>query len=336
MYRRLAWHSQRFPDSQFREAAARQQEEGWTMNRWDHFDVIVTVGMCATIFGATMFFFAFGGAPSGLLDQRFENAAPVAIDQGGMAQAALGDAIVQAELVRQVKGAPWGYAQERLGGAIVATTRAHQARTAVVAQLRDEARKSLDRIGEMIQETAGLSLVQATQRMVRAGNTDSAQLQFIETLGRIRAGMILKARAAMPLREEFLGWTIVGRMLSMEGFQGQAQHQLGSAVRDAGIMTAAIEDRSMTGQESLGSAVLVASAVQEATASGNIPTTVTASTPGVAGLQALHEVPYAAGVLLVAGFFVMMWGLRSVSESGSSLPTYGTAGSAEDRYRKAG
>ncbi len=306
------------------------------MNRWDHFDVIVTVGLCATIFGAGVFFFAFGGAPSGLLDQRFESAAPDAMDPGGVAQAALGQAIVDSGTIGHVEGEPWGFRQEHLGGAIVAAMRAEQAGAGLMPYFREEARESLSRMQGMIQENAGRSVIAAAQRMRQAGATESAQLQFIETLGRIRAGMILSERAAISIREEFLGWTIVGRLLAVDGYRGQVQQQLGSAVRDAGVMTAMLERERPVAQESLGAAVLVASAVQEAAASGNIPTAVTASTPGVAGFQASHEVPYAAGVLLLAGFFIMAWGLRSVAESGAGLPTYGQPRAMEDEYRKTG
>lgn len=316
-----------------------QQEEGKMMNRWDHLDVIVTVGMCATILGACMFFFAFGGAPSGFLDHWFVATAPATIDQNGMAQAALGLAIVESGKIRHVEGEPWGLRQEHLGGAIVAAVRAGQARAGLMPYFRDEARESLYRMQGMIQENAGRSVVSAAQHMWRSGTTEPAQLQFIEMLGRIKAEMILRERAAIPLREEFLGWTVVGRLLAMDRYQAQTEHQLGAAVRDVGIMTAMIEDGSSLAQESLGSAVLVASATQEAVSSGTIPSTVTVSSPGVLGVQALHEIPYPAGVLLLAGLFVLLWGGRSVAEIGPGLPTYETSetsASAEDQYRKVG
>lgn len=306
------------------------------MNRWDHFDVIVAVGICATILGASMFFFAFGGAPSGLLDQRFESAAPAAIDPGGVAQAALGQAIMESGKISHAEGEPWGLTQGRVGGAIVAAVRAEQARAGLMPSLYAEARESLYRMQGMIQENAGRSVVRAAQRMWRDDTTESAQLQFIEMLGRIKAGMILSERAAIMRRQETLGWTVVGRLLAMDGYSGHIQQQLGSAVRDAGIMAARLETERPVAQESLGAAVLVASAAQEAAASGNIPTTVTASTPGVSGIQALHEVPYPAGVILLAGLFVMMWGLRSVAESGPSLPTYGQPRARDNEYRKTG
>lgn len=306
------------------------------MNRWDHFDVVVAVGICATILGASLFFFAFGGAPTGLLDQRFESAAPLMINPDGVAQAALGQAIVESGRISHVAGEPWERRQERLGGAIVAATRAEQARAGLMPYFRDEARESLFRMQGMIQENAGRAVVRAAQRMWRVGTTEPAQLQFIEMLGRIRAGMILSERAAIPQRQETLGWTVVGRLLAADAYRGHIQQQLGSAVRDAGVMTAMLETGRPATQESLGAAVLTASAVQEATLSGNIPTAVTASSPGVLGLQALHEVPYAAGVLLLAGFFVMAWGLRSVAETGPGLSTQEPMRSADEQYRKTG
>jgi len=311
-------------------------KEGRAMDRWDHFDVIVAVGVCATVLGAGIFMFAFGGAPMGLLDQRFENAAPVAIDPEGVTQVALGQAIVESGTISHLEGEPWGLTQGRLGGAIVTAVRAEQARAGLMSYFRDEARESLYRMQGMIQEKAGRSVVSASRRMWRDGTTESAQLQFIEMLGRIKAGMILSERAAIPLREEFLGWTVVGRLLAMNGYRADSQQQLGSAVRDAGVMAARLDtDRPVT-QESLGSAVLVASAVQEAAASGNVPSAFAVSTPGVSGIQALHEIPYPAGVILLAGLFVMIWGLRSVAESGHSLPTYGQPRAMDDQYRKAG
>ena len=306
------------------------------MNRWDHFDVIVAVGVCATILGASMFFFAFGGAPAGLLDQRFESAAPATIDPEGVTQAALGQAIVESAALGHLEGKPWGLRQEQLGGAIVTAVRAEQARAGLMSFFRDEARESLYRMQGMIQENAGRSVVSASRRMWRDGTTESAQLQFLETLGRTKAAMILSERAAIPLREEFLGWTVVGRLLATNGYRAHSQQQLGSAVRDAGVMAARLDaDRPVT-QESLGSAVLIASTAQEAAASGNVPSAFAVSTPGVSGIQALHEIPYPAGVILLAGLFVMIWGLHSVAESGRSLPTYGRPRAMEDEYRKTG
>lgn len=313
-------------------------EEGRTMNRWDHFDVIVAVGICATILGASMFFFAFGGAPMGLLDQRFENAAPAAIDPDGMTQVALGQAIVESGTISHLEGKPWGLRQVRLGEAIVAAVRAEHARAGVLPYFRDEARESLSRMQGMIQENAGRSVVRAAQRMWRSDTTESAQLQFIEMLGRIKAGMILSERAAVPQRQETLGWTVVGHLQAVDAYNGHVQQQLGSAVRDAGMVAAMLETERPVTQESLGSAVLVASAAQEAAASGNVPSAFAVSTPGVGGIQALHEIPYPAGVILLAGLFVMIWGLRSVAEAGPgfSTSTQAPTRSADDQYRKAG
>lgn len=306
------------------------------MKSWDHLDVVITVGVCAVILGAGMFFFAFGGAPSGFLDHWFVATAPETVDQNGVSQAALGQAIIDAERIRQLEGAPWGMNQERLGQAIVASVQAQQARAGLVPYFRDAARESLQRMQGMIQETAGSSIVQASQKMWRAGNTEPAQLAFIETLGRIRAGMILREQAARPMREEALGWTVVGGVLAMDRHQGQTERLLGAAVRDVGIVTARIEEGAPLAQETLGSAVLVASAAQEAAASGRIPSAFVASAPGVSGFQALHEIPYPAAVLLFAGLFVMIWGLRSVADSGTSLPAYGTPAPEADQYRKVG
>lgn len=301
------------------------------MNRWDHFDIIVAVGICATILGASMFFFAFGGAPTGLLDQRFENAAPVAIDPEGVTQAALGQAIVESGTISHLEGAPWGFRQEQLGGAIVTAVRAEHARAGLMSYFRDEARASLYRMQGMIQEKAGRSVVSASRRMWRDGTTESAQLQFIEMLGRIKAGMILGERAAIPLREEFLGWTVVGRLLAMNGYRAASQQQLGSAVRDVGMMTARLDtDRPVT-QESLGAAVLVAGRL--AVSSEDASPVLVASATGFSGAR---EVPYQAGVILFAAIFVMAWGFRSVAETGPGLSTQKSMRITDDQYRKTG
>src|SRR5436309_9542549 len=99
-----------------------QHEEGWTMSRWDHLDVVVTVGICATILGAGMFFFSSGGAPSGITE-RFVDTAPAVIDQEGVAQTALGGAIVEAQKLQYMEGIPNGLTQRRLGNEIVAASR---------------------------------------------------------------------------------------------------------------------------------------------------------------------------------------------------------------------
>jgi hypothetical protein len=304
------------------------------MNRWDHFDVIVAVGICATILGASMFFFAFGGAPTGLLDQRFESAAPLTINPDGVAQAALGQAIVESGKISHVAGEPWERRQDRLGGAIVAAVRAEQARAGLMPYFRDEARESLARMQGMLQENAGRSVVLAAQRMWRDGGTSTAQIKFQETLGRIVAEMSAKERAAIPLRQEALGWTVVGRLLAVDEYNGHVQQQFGSAVRDAGVMAARLDTERPVTQESLGAAVLMAA--RSVASSEDASAGLAASVAGGAGAHSMGEVPYQAGVILFAALFVMGWGLRSVAETGPGLPTQEPMHSADGRYRKTG
>jgi hypothetical protein len=305
------------------------------MNRWDHLDVVVAVGICATILGAGIFFFAFGGAPVGFTE-RFVDTAPAVIDQEEVAQAALGGAIVEAQKLQYMEDVPFGLTQARLGNEIVAATRTRQARAALVPSLREEARESLMRMQGMIQETVGHAVIAAAQRMWRAGMTETAQLEFIQSLGPIRAATRLKEKAALSRREEALGWTVVGRLLALEQFLGHTQERLGSAVRDAGVLSAMVESGTPMAQESLGSAILVSSVAQSAISAGNVPSIPGASTPGVAGIQALRDIPYSATVLLFGALFMIVWGARCVAESGPTLPTYETSGTAKEPYRKTG
>ena len=308
------------------------------MNRWDHLDVVVTVGICATILGAGIFFFAFGGAPSGITE-RFVEPAPAVIDQEGVAQAALGGAIVEAQTLQYMEDVPFGLTQTRLGNEIVAATRTSEARAVLIPYLQEEARESLMRMQGMIQETAGHAVVAAAQRRERTAAThgvEAAGIAFDEALGRIVAQMAEKERNAVLRRQEALGWTVVGRLLMLEQLSGHTQERLGSAVRDAGVLSAMVERETPLAQESLGSAILVASAAQSAVSTGNVPSIPVALTPGVAGIQALREIPYPAGALLFAALFMIVWGVRCVAESGPPLPTYSTSDTAQELYRKAG
>ena len=308
------------------------------MNRWDHLDVVVTVGICATILGAGIFFFAFGGAPSGITE-RFVEPAPAVIDQEGVAQTALGGAIVEAQTLQYMEDVPFGLTQTRLGNEIVAATRTSEARAVLIPYLQEEARESLMRMQGMIQETAGHAVVAAAQRRERTAAThgvEAAGIAFDEALGRIVAQMAEKERNAVLRRQEALGWTVVGRLLMLEQLSGHTQERLGSAVRDAGVLSAMVERETPLAQESLGSAILVASAAQSAVSTGNVPSIPVALTPGVAGIQALREIPYPAGALLFAALFMIVWGVRCVAESGPHLPTYSTSDTAQELYRKAG
>ena len=308
------------------------------MNRWDHLDVVVTVGICATILGAGIFFFAFGGAPAGITE-RFVEPAPAVIDQEGVAQTALGGAIVEAQTLQYMEDVPFGLTQTRLGNEIVAATRTSEARAVLIPYLQEEARESLMRMQGMIQETAGHAVVAAAQRRERTAAThgvEAAGIAFDEALGRIVAQMAEKERNAVLRRQEALGWTVVGRLLMLEQLSGHTQERLGSAVRDAGVLSAMVERETPLAQESLGSAILVASAAQSAVSTGNVPSIPVALTPGVAGIQALREIPYPAGALLFAALFMIVWSVRCVAESGPPLPTYSTSDTAQELYRKAG
>jgi hypothetical protein len=308
------------------------------MNRWNHLDVVVTVGICATVLGAGMFIFAFGGAPTGITE-RFVDSAPSVIDQEGVAQEALGRAIVEASMLDYMVDVPVGLTQTRLGNEIVAASRTGEAHAAVIPYLQGEARKSLIRMQGMIQETAGHAVVAAVRRIgytVATRDIKTVQIQFDEALGRIGTQMAEKERNATSQREEALGWTVVGRVLALEQLSGHTQQRLGSAVRDAAVLSAMVATKAPMAQESLGSAILVASAAQSAISTGNVPSIPGLSTPGVAGIQALRDIPYPAGVLLFAALFMIVWGMRCVAESGPTLPTFGTSDEAREPYRKAG
>src|SRR2546422_1264295 len=262
------------------------------MNRWDHLDVVVTVGICATILGAGIFFFAFGGAPSGITE-RFVEPAPAVIDQEGVAQTALGGAIVEAQTLQYMEDVPFGLTQTRLGNEIVAATRTSEARAVLIPYLQEEARESLMRMQGMIQETAGHAVVAAAQRRERTAAThgvEAAGIAFDEALGRIVAQMAEKERNAVLRRQEALWWTVVGRLLMLEQLSGHTQERLGSAVRDAGVLSAMVERETPLAQESLGSAILVASAAQSAVSTGNATSNPVASTPGEAGVQTLRHI----------------------------------------------
>ena len=265
--------------------------------------------------------------------------APAVIDQEGVAQTALGGAIVEAQTLQYMEDVPFGLTQTRLGNEIVAATRTSEARAVLIPYLQEEARESLMRMQGMIQETAGHAVVAAAQRRERTAAThgvEAAGIAFDEALGRIVAQMAEKERNAVLRRQEALGWTVVGRLLMLEQLSGHTQERLGSAVRDAGVLSAMVERETPLAQESLGSAILVASAAQSAVSTGNVPSIPVALTPGVAGIQALREIPYPAGALLFAALFMIVWGVRCVAESGPPLPTYSTSDTAQELYRKAG
>lgn len=303
------------------------------MKGWDHLDIVVTVGICVTILGAGIFFFALGGAPTGILDDLLGTQAQSVIDPQGVTQANLGTAIVKAQTIRYREETGSGPVQERLGDAIVAAAQVSHSRAALNPGFHAAARQSLERMQGMIQESAGRSVVLAAQRMGREGATDTAQLQFIETLGRIKAGMVLKEQAALPLREEALGWTVVSGLVAAERHREQVQTLLGSALMDAGTMTAMAETEQPLAQESLGSAVLVAT--QSAAAPMGAPAILTASAGGFPAGERPSEIPYQAGVILLGAVFVLVWGARSMAESSKTLPVYEAGPTrVEDHYRK--
>src|SRR2546422_9883039 len=101
------------------------------MNRWDHLDVVVTVGICATILGAGIFFFAFGGAPSGITE-RFVEPAPAVIEQEGAAETALGGAVVDPQTLQYMEDVPFGLTETHRGNEIVAATGTVDARGVLI------------------------------------------------------------------------------------------------------------------------------------------------------------------------------------------------------------
>src|SRR5437667_12566469 len=102
------------------------------------------------------------------------------------------------------------------------------------------------------------------------------------------------------------------------------------------MRTAKVKGETPKAKRYMGVAILVARVAQAAISTGNVPTSSVASTPGVAGIHALHEIPYPAGVLLFAALFMIVWGVRCVAESGPTLPMSETSGTAKEPYRKTG
>jgi len=300
------------------------------MKRIDHLDIVIAVGVFATMVGVGIFVFASGGAPSGFLNQ--QPAEAMSLDLRELTQANLRDATASVERVRYLEETQLGLHQERLGAAIVAAAQTQQAHEALIPGFHIAAQESLHRTQWMIQETAGRSIVAAAQRMWRAGTTEAAQTRFRETLGHIEKEMAEREQTGIGQRQEALGWMVVGGQLAMDRHMGQTQEALGSAVRDNGVMTAKVETEKPLAQEALASAIFVASlpavsptetsSVRMASASGNP----SGSKP---------EVPYQAGVILLAALFMVVWGVRAVAQSGGSFPTT-TSASAETQYRKTG
>src|SRR2546427_13177677 len=150
--------------------------------------------------------------------------------------------------------------------------------------MQEKRREFLRCIRGMRLKTAGHTLVVAAQRRERTTAThgvEAAGSACDEALGRIVAQMAEKERNAVVRREAALGWTVVGRLLMIEQLSGHTQERLGSAVRDAGVLSAMVERETPLAQESLGSAILVASAAQSAVSTGNGPSIPVALTPGV-------------------------------------------------------
>lgn len=298
------------------------------MKRWDHMDVVVAVGMCATILGAGIFFFSSGGAPYGLFATPSVEAT---LDPQGIAQDVMGRAIVQNGRLRYFTESNWSTGQESLGSALLAGFQSREAQATLIPRFQMEAQQSFARMQGLIQERAGRSLVLAAQRVWRAGNTEAAQLQFIDALGRTQEGMILQEEAAIPLREEALGWNIVGGNLAMDRYLGQVQESLGGALRDSTMMASRIGTETPLAQEALGGAVLVVARTTEGSRDASDVQAV-----AFAGAVGTREVPYQAGIILLAAIFVGAWGVWSLTQSGASISTAERSVSLEDQYRKTG
>src|SRR5207245_650553 len=129
----------------------------------------------------------------------------------------------------------------------------------------------------------GHAVVAAAQRRERTAAThgvEAAGIAFDEALGRIVAQMAEKERNAVLRRQEALGWTVVGRLLMLEQLSGHTQERLGSAVRDAGVLSAMVERETPLARAPLGWAILVAGAAQSAGSTGNVPSTPVGLPPG--------------------------------------------------------
>ena len=303
------------------------------MGGCDRLDIAVTIGAFATILGAGIFYFALGGAPTGVLQPPPQNIA-ADINTMELTQEHLGNTIVRATQLAYLGTVQVGADQARLGEAIIAAAQLREAERALIPGFQDSASRSQARMEGMIQERAGKSIVLAAQRARRAteaGQLKVAQERFRETLGSIQAAMTAMRQATAGQQQQSLGWMVVGEQLAMHASAAHVQQHLGSAVVGAGMTTAGLAESSPTAQESLGAAVLLTARTDTPLAQRSAMTASLATPMCVAG----REAPLPAAVVLFAAVFVIGWGIRTIAQSAVSMPSHDER-REEARYKRAG
>lgn len=317
----------------------------------DPVDLMVAVGLCATVLGGYLMFLSTSGtigaasaetASIGLTERTAPNAGDMMTSAQWWVQPALGQAIVtdyllEREFSRKTMAASAEFNRATVAGQrLEASPFEHFERVGAYAAVVEA-----DHVAR-VQYVLGRRIVNFTARGVRTGILSPAQIGDRYNRRMIRRAQLAANRMDgqfMSHREPMKGWAIVAASQDHAQFAGQVQHRIGSAIVHV-TQVQQVSDGAIAGAQEQLASVALASIHSEQVADRFARLAADFSGPGsqlpVSEPQSWPEVPagllLAASMTLVGLFFagLLMPSTRREGEMREREP----GESAEALYRK--
>jgi hypothetical protein len=213
-------------------------------------DLMVVLGLCATVFGAYFMFMSSNGLlRAGVPPTPAVVSGPVTImDAMDWVQPALGEAIVQDAIREHRLSQELSDSALRLSQAIIAAMRVEP--SSVFERIREQARRTEDTQSARVEYVSGRTIVEGTTRGLRTGALSVHQLdgryneRLIRTAGSTRARM---ETAFRDIWQPSLGHAIVQASIDRGRLHERTQQKLGETIRDLTL----VQERFRESQEAL-------------------------------------------------------------------------------------
>jgi hypothetical protein len=232
-------------------------------------DLIVAVGLCATVFGGYLLFMAASGtlgAPS--YEALAITPTPNMMDATQWVQPALGQAIVQDYLLERETARKTAEATAEFNRATMAGHRLESSPLEHVDRIRTHAAAvEADHVAR-VQLVLGRRIVDFTQRGVRAGVLSPTTVEGPYNHRMIRLAELNATRMEeqfRSVREPMLGWDIVMATQEHDRFTGQLQHRIGNAIVQVVHLQRTFQEAMAGAQEQLASVVLASIQTEQIT-----------------------------------------------------------------------
>jgi hypothetical protein len=223
-------------------------------------DLMVIVGVCATVFGAYALFMSSNGTLRAGVKPSAVLSGPVTImDAMDWVQPALGQAIVEDVMLEQEMSKNLSNTALRLSQAIIAAMRLEP--SSMLDQIRHQAQVRESAHTARVEFVLGRTIVESTKRGIRTGTLSVDQMNGPFNQRLVSTARASGAKMEAAFRESLqpgLGLAIVQASVDLGRLQDKSQQKLGETIRDLTIAQEGPQAAQQALQEQLAATVIAA------------------------------------------------------------------------------